>query len=79
LGNPNCQKRRQLTGKILVHKEDTEKYILKDELDFYLASGWIQGMSDAHKKSAQYSAQTYYDGLTKEEKIIKCATRLGQH
>jgi len=79
LGNPNCQKRKQTTGQTIIHKEEIEKYIFKEDLSLYLANGWILGRSDQHKKATQQGTQAYYDKLTKEEKINKCATRQNQH
>lgn len=78
-GNPNSQNRDTKKGCTIVNKNGLEKYIKKEELQDYLANGWSSGRSEEHKKAGAVGTQKFYDSLTKEEKIKKCATRTGQH
>lgn len=81
LGNPNCQNRDQKKGCTIVNKDGIEKYVQKDELQTYLNDGWSQGRSAEHKKAVQHGTQKFYDSLSKDDKIKKCATygMLGKH
>ena len=78
-GNPNARNRNTCKGYTIVNKDNIEKYISKEELDEYLNDGWQQGRANNHIAATKNGTQAYYDKLTKEEKIKKCATRTGQH
>ena len=43
LGNPNNQNRKQTTGYTVINNGETEKYIPKEELEYYLTNGWNRG------------------------------------
>jgi len=74
LGNPNSQKRDTKKGYTIVNKDGTEKYIKPEELQEFLQHGWTAGRSVAHKEATKAGTQKFYDSLTEEERIKKCAT-----
>lgn len=37
--------------RIVIHKEDIEKRIYKNELEYYLQNGWYKGISDKHRST----------------------------
>lgn len=68
LGNPNCSKRELSTGRKIIHKENCEKVVPKDQLDNYLNDGWTLGLSEQHKQRTQKGVQKHMDSLSPEEK-----------
>lgn len=78
-GNPNCHNRKQTGKYTVIHKDNIEKYILLDELNQYLMAGWQKGRTEKHINATKVGTIAYYNRLTKEEKIAKCASRTGQH
>lgn len=56
-------------GRIVIHKDNCEKRVYKDELDTYLKDGWSIGVSDKHRKSTRKS----HLGHTPWNKGIPCS------
>ena len=42
-------------GKVHIHKGEEQKFIYPDELDKYLAEGWVKGLPEAHRKNLSES------------------------
>lgn len=78
-GNPNCSKRDTRKGSVIVNKDGVEKYVDKNELDIYIINGWRRGRTQEHIQASARGTQQFYNNLSEEEKIKKCATRTGQH
>ena len=73
-GNPNCTKRNLHKGDTIMNKDGIEKYVKIDDINKYISEGWKQGLSDNHIIATKKGTQAYYDKLTDEEKIKKCAS-----
>ena len=68
LGNPKCQNRDVKKGYTIVHKNDIEKYIKKEELQIYLNNDWLRGRSEAHKEATAKATASYMQSISVEER-----------
>lgn len=56
-------------GRIVIHKDNVEKRIYKEELPMYIQEGWLVGISEQHRNATSTShkgKEAWNKGLTKE-------------